>query len=130
VDIKRRVENLEKQTIERGGGCNMGLTVIEVCGDTPLTLPTEAKITKHLKDNNLCRECQGSCNIIFSKNGFGSQSKYWAGPTGIHRMLVANPETIDLMNRLPNGREVNKITVVSENAKELTERILNGERPG
>jgi len=133
MGIKERIENLERQSIQKGS-CHRSLMVIEVLGDPPLALPTESEILKHLNYNNLCKDCEGACRIIYSREGFGVQSKHRDTKQKDRPMTAANPETIDLINKLitvgrPNQTtEINQISVVSDNAKELTERILSGER--
>ena len=117
MKLEHRLQYLELKFVTKQPGCNPTLYIVIPEGmqngrfDSDSYRPSSEEIEiflKKLKDSGQCRECQGSCAIDWSPDGFknhtlsGEGSSSSPGPT-INYMFCANAEIPVLCRRIMNG---------------------------
>ena len=120
--MEHRLQNLEFKFVTTRPGCNVTLFIVvpedrqNDYFDSDSYRPSNIEIEiflKKLKDSGQCRECQGSCAIDWSPDGFvnhtiGGESSSSSPGSKINYMFCADAEIPVLTRKLMNGgREAN-----------------------
>ncbi|MGA9047685.1 MAG: hypothetical protein WB588_01705 [Dehalococcoidia bacterium] len=120
MTLNRRIQRLEDTVKPKPVGCNPAVLIVryedEESGHqvkTDSCEPTHEEIEKHLKhmkDSGQCQDCLGSCALDWGPGGFANHKL-----TGERSSSSSSPNIL-------------VISCTSEEARELTRRIMNGER--
>ena len=115
--LEHRLQDLELKFVAQHFGCNPTLFIVvpEDLKDGPFDSnsfqPTRDEIDKylkHLKDNSQCQDCEGSCSIDWSPEGFknhtlgGPRLASHPGPN-LLLMFCADAEIPVLCRHIMNG---------------------------
>jgi hypothetical protein len=114
LTLNRRIKRLEATVKPKPAGCNPAVLIVryedtdkrESCGPSHEEIEEQVK---HLKDSGQCLGCRGSCAMDWGPDGFTNHQF-----TGDHSSSSGLPKIL-------------VISVTSEEARELTRRIMSGE---
>lgn|GEM_PF-528139 len=119
LTLNRRIQRLEDTVKPKPAGCNPAVLIVRYedeefghSGQTDSCEPTHEEIEqylKHLKNSGQCQVCLGSCALDWGPDGFTN-----------HKLTGERGSSSSAPNILV-------ISCTSDEARELTRRLMNGE---